>query len=86
MAAIGECVVAIEHADVVEPEKAALENIVALGVLAIHPPGEGDQHFVEDRFQKRAIAFAGLFALDLVNTPRRPGRSPGGLTSPKFHS
>ena len=56
------------------PRKAALENIFPLGVLAIHPPGEGDQHFVEDRFQECAVAFAGLFALDLINAPRRPGQ------------
>ena len=44
------------------PRKSALENIVTFGIFAIHPPGEGDQQFVEDRFQKRAVAFAGLFA------------------------
>src|SRR5437667_9747532 len=57
MAAIVENFVAVEHANVVEPEKAALKNILPLGVLAVDPPGEGDQHFVEDRFQKCAVAF-----------------------------
>src|ERR1700681_759962 len=72
MGAVVKNGVAIEHADIVESEKAALENVFPLGVLAVHPPGEGDQHFVENRFQKRAIAFSGLFMLDLINAPRRP--------------
>ena len=72
MCAIGKLRVAIEDADVVESEKTALENIFAFEVFAIHPPGEGDQHFVEDRFQKRAVTFSGFFALDLINAPRRP--------------
>src|SRR5216683_5412918 len=73
MSAVRKLGVSIEHADVVEPEKAALKDVIALGVLAIHPPGEGDEHFVENRFQKCAIAFAALFPLDLKNSPGRPG-------------
>src|SRR5229473_819167 len=72
MGAVGKLRVAIEHTNVVETKKAALKYIFALGVFAVHPPGECDQHFVENRFQKCAVAFSGLFALDLVNTPRRP--------------
>src|SRR4029077_18043992 len=72
MCAIGKLRVAIEDADVVESEKTALENIFTFGVFAIHPPGECDQHLVEDRFQKCAVAFSGLFALDLINPPRPP--------------
>ena len=71
--AIVKSVVAIEHADVVEPEKTALENIIALGVFAVHPPCERDQHLVENCLQKCAIAFAGLFALDLIDAPSGPG-------------
>src|SRR5207247_1338716 len=59
--AAGKLLAAIEHADVVEPEKSALENIVAFGVLAIHPPGKCDEHLVENRFQKCAVALASLF-------------------------
>src|SRR2546429_607681 len=64
MTSIEETGVAVEHADVVEPEKSALENVVVFGVLAIHPPGKGDEHFVENSFEKRAVALAGLFPLD----------------------
>ena len=72
MAAVGKRVVAVEHADVVESEEPALENILPFGVLAVHPPGERDQHLVENRFQKCAIAFAGLLAFDLIDTPGGP--------------
>src|SRR5438876_8914005 len=63
---------AIEHADVVEAKETALENVVIFGVLPIYPPGESEQHFVENGFQERAIAFAVLFALNLENAPGRP--------------
>ena len=43
---------AVKHADVVEPEESALENVVAFGVLAIDPPGEIQQQFVEYAFEK----------------------------------
>ena len=38
------------------PEKAALEYVAALGVLAIHPPGEVQHQLVEDALEKREIA------------------------------
>ena len=72
MAAVGERGAAIEDADVIEAEESAFENIFASGIFPIHPPGESDQQFVEDCFQKCAVAFAGLLALDLVNAPGRP--------------
>ena len=74
--AVGKRRVPIEDADVVEAEKTALENIVALGIFTIHPPGESDEQFVENCFEKCTIAFAGLLSLNLVNAPRRPRRSP----------
>src|ERR1700736_1909991 len=73
MAAIGETFVTIEHPDVIEPEKSALEDVVPFGVFAVHPPGKGQQHLVEDCFEKCPIAFAGLFALDLIDPPGCPG-------------
>ena len=56
VAAAGQRLAAVEDADVVEPEKAALEDVVALGVLAVHPPGEIEQQFVEDALEEAAIA------------------------------
>ena len=43
---------AIEHADVVEAQEAALEDVLALGVLAIHPPGEVQEQLVEDALEE----------------------------------
>src|SRR5206468_10196935 len=71
-AAVRERCVAIEHADVIEPQETALENVVALGIFAVHPPGKGDEHFMENSLEECAIAFAASFSLDLVNAPRRP--------------
>src|SRR5256714_3631278 len=72
VAAIGERGAAIEYADVIKPKEPAFENIFAFGIFPIHPPGKGEKQFVEDRFQKCAVAFTGLFALDLEDTPSRP--------------
>ena len=79
MAAVGEGSAAIEYADVIEAEESALENIFALGILPIHPPGKGDEHFVEDRFQKSAIAFAGLFLARSCKRATPPSQSPADL-------
>src|SRR4029077_16513821 len=72
MATVGKGGATIEYADVIEPEESSLKDVVTFGIFAIHPPGKGDQQFVEDRFQKCAVAFAGLFALDLEHPPGRP--------------
>src|ERR1700726_4555904 len=64
----------VEHADVIETKKTALENIVTLRVFAIHPPGESEKHFVKNCLQKCAVAFAGLLPLDLVDPPGGPGQ------------
>ena len=49
---------AIEHADVVEAQKAALENVPSFRVLAIHPPGEIQQQLVKHALEKFAVGFA----------------------------
>src|SRR5206468_4586444 len=71
-AAVRERRVAIEHANVVKPKETALEDVVAFGIFAVHPPGEGDEHFMENSFEECAITFAALFTLDLVNAPCCP--------------
>ena len=38
-------------------------KVVALGIFAVHPPGEGDEHFVKNSFEKSAISVvASVFA------------------------
>ncbi len=49
---------AIEHADVVEPEEAALEDVLPGGVLAVHPPGEVEQQPGERLAQEREVDVA----------------------------
>ena len=52
MAAIGQWHVAIKDADIIQAQKATLEDILSLKVLAVHPPGEIEQQFLEDLFQE----------------------------------
>ncbi|MDC4224173.1 MAG: hypothetical protein MPW15_08085 [Candidatus Manganitrophus sp.] len=47
---------AVEDADVVEAEEAALEDVPALGVLAVHPPGEVEHQLVEHPLQEGQVA------------------------------
>ncbi len=51
---------AVEHRDVVQAEKTALEHVVALAVLAIDPPGVVQQQLVKHPFEKMEIAPAAL--------------------------
>ena len=75
---VGSGGAAVEHADVVQAQEAALEDVVALGVLAVDPPGEVEQQLVEDALQEGAVARAALLLLDLVDAPGRPGAAPAG--------
>ena len=40
------------------PEEAAAEDVVAVGVLAVQPPGEVDQQLLEDALEELAVAGA----------------------------
>src|SRR6185369_14733421 len=51
----GQRFAAIEHADVVESEEAALEQISAVGVFPVHPPGESDQLLLQYPLQEIEI-------------------------------
>ena len=63
---------AIEHTDVVEPEEASLEDVVARGVLAVDPPGEVQHQLQEHRLEKIVIRLACSLAIDLEHAERRP--------------
>jgi len=43
---------AIEHADVVQAEEAALKHVAPFRVLPIHPPGEVQHQLVKDALEK----------------------------------
>ena len=51
---------AVEHRDVVQPQKAALEHVVAVAVLAVDPPGVVEQQLVKHSLQEVQIALAAL--------------------------
>ena len=63
---------AVEDADVVEAEEPALEDVLALGVLAVDPPGEVQEQLVEDALEELAVALARPLLVDLVDAPGRP--------------
>ena len=71
--AVGQLHVAVEDADVVEAQETALEDVVAERVLPVDPPVEVQQQLVEHPLEERAVALAGLGALDLVDAQRGPG-------------
>ncbi len=64
---------AVEDADVVEAEEPAREQMVALGVLAIHPPGEVEQQLLEDPREEESVARSppGRSSCRRASRPRR---------------
>ena len=78
MPAGGQRRAAVEDADVVEAEEPALKDVAALGVFAVHPPGEVQQQLVKDALEELAVADAAALLFDLVNAPARPRRAPAG--------
>src|SRR4030095_12056710 len=73
MAARRQLCTAVKYPNVVETEKATLEDVVAFLVFAIDPPSEIDEQLVEDAFEKSAVGVAGAFAFNGVDAPGRPG-------------
>src|SRR5215471_20520317 len=59
-AAGGKRRAAIEDADVVETEEPALERVVALSILPVHPPREVEQQLVEDPLEPFNITLPAL--------------------------
>src|SRR5215472_5369791 len=63
---------AIKHANVIQAEKSAGEDIAPLRVFAVYPPGEIEQQALETLFQKLDVGPARLI-LNLVQEQRSPG-------------
>src|SRR5581483_3799354 len=72
-AAGGQRSAAVEDADVVEAEEAAAEDVVAGGVLAVHPPGEIEAELLEGLSQELEVAGAVALLIDLVDEVGGPG-------------
>ena len=50
-----------------------MKDVVAFAVLAIDPPGEVEQQFVEDPFEEGAVSFPGDALLNLIDALGGPG-------------
>src|SRR5215469_7298099 len=73
MSAGGKGCRTVENTDVVEAQEAPLENVGAVRIFAIDPPGEIEQLLVKDSFEKGAVGSAADAPLDFVNAPGGPG-------------
>ena len=73
MASGGQWRAAVENADIVEPEKPALEEASAKPVLAVHPPAEIRRQPAEHPLQKIEIGLAAHRLLHAVEKDRCPG-------------
>src|SRR5438128_8944754 len=70
MAAARQRGAAVEDADIVQAQKASLEDVLAEAVLAIHPPGEVQHELMEGALEEIQVALAvqGLFCRVEENT------------------
>src|SRR5439155_24988883 len=73
ISASGQGGTAIEDSDIVQTQEAALENVHAAGILAIHPPGEVQQQLVKYALEEGAVSLAVALFFDLVDAPCLPG-------------
>ena len=78
VAAGGQRRAAVEHADVVESEEAALEHVASRRVLAVDPPGEVHEQLLERALQPGDVALAALFAARSRRRAAWPRRAPAG--------
>ncbi len=62
----------IEQSNVVQPEEAAFEHVLAVIVLSVGPPGKVHQQLLEDTFQKIKVLTTVHLALDLESPEGRP--------------
>src|SRR6185295_19462692 len=68
----GQWSAAVEHADVVEAEEPALEDVVAGAILAVHPPREVEQQLLEGALQPVGVALSVPHLLQAVGEDGRP--------------
>src|SRR5580704_16549530 len=58
---------AVKDADVIQSEKAAFKDVLAVAILAVYPPGEVEDQLVEDGLEESDIAVAAHLSLKGVN-------------------
>src|SRR5689334_78140 len=57
-AAARQRLVAVKDSNVIEAQKPALENVVAFGILAVHPPGEIQKQLLKYALKKKQVGLA----------------------------
>src|SRR5208282_565672 len=62
----------IEYPNIIQSEKAALKDVVAVRVLAVHPPREVEKQLMKGAFQEAPVPPPGVPFFDLVDPPHRP--------------
>ena len=75
--AVGQRVVSVKNTNVVQPQKASSEEIVAVAVQSVHPPGEVKQKLLKSSFQELDILIVVSsqgHSIDLQDRPRMNGR------------
>src|SRR5215467_3775976 len=66
--------IAIKSTDVIHPQKAALEDVLAQSVLSVDPPGEVQKHLLKDTPHECVVSYPGTLALGIEDCPRRQGQ------------
>ena len=67
----------VEQADVVETQEASLESVLALGILAVDPPGEVKKQLLENALQEVYVLATIHLALNLECSECGPGMNWG---------
>src|SRR5215475_8803510 len=62
--------IAIKSADVIHPQKAGLEDVLAQSVLSVDPPGKVQKHLLKDTLHERVVCYPGTSALDIEDCSR----------------
>ena len=75
---VGQGLAAVEDADVVEAQEAALEDVAAFRVLPVDPPGEIQHQLEEEMLEEDAIAARRAASSRSCTRERRPRRGPAG--------
>ena len=78
VAPVGQLLAAVDDGDVVEAEEAALEDVVALAVHPVHPPGEVDEQLVEAALEEGPVGLCPSGCGPCCRRARPPRRARAG--------
>jgi len=66
MLAVGQLRIPVENTNIIQAEESAFKYVIALRILAVHPPGEVQHQLVKNAFQETYVAFAAIVLFILV--------------------